>query len=179
MYFLLYFSLVTASVDRWVREMVKHVTTQRQQSAQNQRNDFMQSLLEANAKTSDAPIDADILAGHSFSFMTEGYETSSTTMTFCMYELARNPEVQERCRAEVDVAFAASGNELTEDGMQKLHLLEQAIYETLRMHSVVFSIQRVATRDVELPAQFGGCDERRVVLPKGTPIILPVYSLHK
>lgn len=157
--------------------MIEHVVSQR--TPETRRNDFLQALLDVRDKSGGNHFDADTLPGHALSFLTEGYETSATTMSYCLYELARQPAMQQRCRAEAVAAFG-DGAQITEDGMQRLPFLEQAVYETLRLHSVVFSIQRLCTRDVELPAQFEDVsDAKPVVIPKGTPIIMPVYSLHK
>ena len=38
-------------------------------------------------------------------FLIAGYETSSTGLGFLAYDLAMNPEVQERLRNEVDERF--------------------------------------------------------------------------
>lgn len=154
--------------------MVEHVVAQR--TGATPRNDFLQALLDGRDKNAGNHFDANSLPGHALSFLTEGYETSATTMSYCLYELARQPTVQERCRAEAVAAFGSGTPTITEDGMQRLPLLEQAVYESLRLHSAVFSIQRVCTRDIELPAQFEGA--KPVVITKGTPVILPVFSMH-
>lgn len=172
-------SLLPGSVDRWVRNMVEHVIAQRHRSAER-RNDFLQTLIETRDKSqSSADYDANTLPGHSLSFLTEGYETSSTTMAFCLYDLARNPAVQRRVQAEVDEAFRTQGDgRLTDDVLQRLSYLETVVYETLRVHSIVFAMSRVCTKDFELPPQFAD-GKAGVTIPKGTPVILPIYSLHK
>ena len=38
-------------------------------------------------------------------FLVAGYETSSTGLGFLAYDLAMNPEVQERLRNEIDERF--------------------------------------------------------------------------
>ena len=40
-------------------------------------------------------------------FMLAGYETTSTALGFTAYELALNPHVQEKLRAEIDEYFPA------------------------------------------------------------------------
>lgn len=52
------------------------------------------------------------------------------------------------------------------------------LLETLRMHSSVFSIARVCTKDFLLPPQYAD-EHKRVMIKAGTPVILPVYALHK
>lgn len=175
----IFVSLVSSTVDAWVRAMVTDVTAQRNTAAEHRRSDFLQALLDARAKsTSASEFDENTVPGHSLSFLTEGSETSNTTMSYCLYELARNADVRQRVCSEVEAAFGGNnGGHITDEGLQNLAYLETVIYETLRMHSVVFSINRVCTKDVELPAQFSRGSA--VTIKKGTPVILPVYSLHK
>ena len=45
------------------------------------------------------------MQAQSFILLAAGYETTSTALGFLAYELARNPEIQEKLRAEIDEEF--------------------------------------------------------------------------
>jgi cytochrome P450 family 6 len=56
-----------------------------------------------------------------------GFETSSTTLSFCLYELAVNPDIQTKLREEIDVTLAKMGGQITYDGVQSMKYLSQVI----------------------------------------------------
>lgn len=62
--------------------------------------------------------------GNCLMFLTEGSETSSITLTYTFYELARNPEVQQTLFEEV----TSSGDEMTSDSISNMKYLEQVIF---------------------------------------------------
>jgi cytochrome P450 family 6 len=56
-----------------------------------------------------------------------GFETSSTTLSFCLYELAVNPDIQTKLREEIDVTLEKMGGKITYDGVQSMKYLGQVI----------------------------------------------------
>ncbi|KAI9339891.1 cytochrome P450, partial [Obelidium mucronatum] len=75
-----------------------------------------------------------------------GTDTSSNTMCFLTYELARNPAIADKIHDEI-VEFVGSDGELTFENVGKLKLLEAAIHETSRLHAVVQMTQRAIHED--------------------------------
>lgn len=55
------------------------------------------------------------------------FETSSTTLTFALYELALSPDVQETLRDDIQTVLSRHGNELTYEAMLDMKYLQMVI----------------------------------------------------
>ena len=72
-----------------------------------------------------------------------GYDTTGTTLAWACYELAKNPEIQEKLRQEVeDILDGDPEKKLSYDDIQSMTYLDQVINETLRFHNPVGALQR-------------------------------------
>jgi cytochrome P450 family 6 len=69
----------------------------------------------------------EVIAAHVFVFFVAGFETSSTTMTFCLHELARNPDIQERVRNEIDTVLDRHGGNVTYESVFEMEYLEKFV----------------------------------------------------
>lgn len=70
--------------------------------------------------------ETDIIANAFFMFA-GGFETVSTAMTFCLYELALQKCIQDRVRDEMIVTKAKHGGELNNEFLTDLHYLEMVL----------------------------------------------------
>lgn len=43
----------------------------------------------------------DVLASNAFVFFAAGFETTASTMSYCLYELALNPDIQVELREQI------------------------------------------------------------------------------
>nr|CAD7464485.1 unnamed protein product [Timema tahoe] len=68
-----------------------------------------------------------LLAAQCFVFFLAGFETSSTTVSFCLYELATNPEIQERLREEVDTVLQKYKGTITYEAIQEMDYLSRVV----------------------------------------------------
>ncbi len=68
-------------------------------------------------------------------FMLAGYETTSTTLTYCTYVLATHPDEQQKLHDEINSHF---GNEesVDFDSVKDLEYLEMFLKEVLRMYPI-------------------------------------------
>jgi cytochrome P450 family 6 len=153
------------------------------------RNDFMQILIQlknqgfitGDKDSEDAKESAkankkftiDEIAAQTFVFFLGGFETSSSTMSFCLYELARNPEIQRKIHKELDEVFqSCSVDEITVEMLSELKYLESCINETLRKYPIVPFNIRQAVVDYKVP-------ESDMIIPKGAAIIVPTLGFHR
>lgn len=56
-----------------------------------------------------------------------GFETSSTTLSFCLYELAKNPEIQKKVHQEIDQIKEKHNGQLSYDAVNDMKYLEWCI----------------------------------------------------
>lgn len=64
-----------------------------------------------------------------------GYETTSTAISYALYEIARNPEVQQRLQEEVD-SFGKD-REPSFDDLASFPYAEAVFHEGMRLHPPV------------------------------------------
>lgn len=94
-------------------------------------------------------------------------------MSFCLYELAKNPDLQLKAQEEIDRVLKSSGiTEITYEMLSEMKYLDYCIDETLRKYPIVPLLMRLCTEDYKLP-------ESDLVIPKGTGIMIPVLGFHR
>ncbi|KAJ7422454.1 Cholesterol side-chain cleavage enzyme, mitochondrial [Willisornis vidua] len=81
--------------------------------------------------------------------MAGGVDTTSMTLQWAMFELARSPGVQEQLRAEVLAAKREAEGDRVKM-LKTIRLLKATIKETLRLHPVAVTLQRYTTQEVIL-----------------------------
>ena len=60
-------------------------------------------------------------------FLLTGYETSGSTVSFAMYELALHPEVQQRVRAEIVQVLSKHDGKQTYGGIKDMSYLDRVV----------------------------------------------------
>ena len=68
-------------------------------------------------------------------FLVAGYDTTSNALSYAAYELAVNPQVQERLYQEIEqVCGTDPSSHITYDQLSKLKYTDAVIKETLRLY---------------------------------------------
>lgn len=67
-----------------------------------------------------------IIASQAFVFFVAGFETSSSTISHALYELAQNQEIQDKLREEIKEIYEKNG-ELTYDVIKNMKYLDKVL----------------------------------------------------
>ncbi|XP_069671897.1 probable cytochrome P450 6a14 [Periplaneta americana] len=147
------------------------------------RNDFMQLLIQLLnnnnideeekqvTKGGDVAITMTEVAAQSVIFFVAGFETSATTLSFCLYELALNPDIQDRLREEIDTVLEKYDGNITYEGIQEMSYLDNVLSETLRKHPPAPFVFRECTKEYKIP-------DSEVVVDTGSKVLVPIMGLH-
>ncbi|XP_062562699.1 cytochrome P450 4C1-like isoform X1 [Armigeres subalbatus] len=105
-------------------------------------------------------------------FMFEGHDTTTSGISFTIYQLALNPHVQDKIYDEIVAILGKNPKsvELTYQSLQEFKYLEMAIKEALRLFPSVPFIGRNLVEALELDG---------ITLPVGQDILIPIYMIHR
>eukprot|EP00930_Biecheleria_cincta_P059218 TRINITY_DN44978_c0_g1_i1.p1 TRINITY_DN44978_c0_g1~~TRINITY_DN44978_c0_g1_i1.p1 ORF type:complete len:617 (-),score=92.27 TRINITY_DN44978_c0_g1_i1:36-1886(-) len=106
-----------------------------------------------------------------------GHDTTGHTMTWLLFELARNPSIQLSVQQEIDAFFINLGDrDPAYQDLCTLSLLDRCITETLRMWPAVAN---GTFRQLHFQEQVTGASNNQVALPKGTLVNIVNWSRHR
>jgi cytochrome P450 family 6 len=106
-----------------------------------------------------------------FVFFIGAFETSSSTMALCLYELSKNPSLQRKVQLEIDTVLS-SGKKIDFEMMTGLKYLECCIDETLRKYPPAPFLIRECGKNYQIP-------DSQLVIEKGTLTIISTFGLHR
>jgi cytochrome P450 family 6 len=72
-----------------------------------------------------------LIASQAFVFFLAGFETSSTTMSNALYELALNQKIQDKLRKEITETYIKHGENLTYENIKGMDYLDKIFKGTL------------------------------------------------
>ncbi|KAH8400941.1 hypothetical protein KR009_001905 [Drosophila setifemur] len=133
------------------------------------RNDFMNLLIEMKQR---GELTLEEMAAQAFIFFAAGFDTSASTLAYALYELAKQPELQEKLRLEINVALELHEGEFTYDSMQELRYMELVIAETLRKYPILPQLTRISKQF------YAAKGNRHFYIEPGQMVLIPVYGIH-
>lgn len=128
-------------IEKFMRETIRQNLEYREQNKIS-RKDFFQLLMQlrntgkvedddgdwsTKATNKTKSMSLDDMTAQAYLFFIAGYESSSTTMSFCMYELARNPEVQQKVYEDITNVLEKHDGQISYDSIGEMKYLDKCI----------------------------------------------------
>ncbi|KAF5270196.1 hypothetical protein FQR65_LT05676 [Abscondita terminalis] len=119
----------------------------------------------------EPPLTKNEIVGNTAVLFLAGYDSTSNTSTFFLYELALNKNLQGAVRSEIKTVLEKHDGNFTCTALDELVLLEKCIKETLRKYPVSIITTRMCKKDYHVP-------NSDLVISKGTHVYLPIRGVH-
>jgi cytochrome P450 len=130
------------------------------------------TLMIESEKAGEGALTNEELKSNLCVFFIAGHDTTANALTFAIYYLAVNPDIQEKARQEAIAAFGDEPTDIlpTAEETKDLQYINCIIKETLRIAPPATG---VLARGLTADAEIAG-----MVFPKGTRVMLNIYELH-
>ncbi|MEC7765084.1 MAG: cytochrome P450 [Pseudomonadota bacterium] len=125
-------------------------------------------LIGASDPETGRTMTAEELRDNLLTFLVAGHETTALTLSWALYLVAFDPEVQDRARAEAQAVLG--DRPAGAEDVEKLPYVRQILLETMRLYPPVAILSRTAMKPDML---------RDREVRKGDVMLLPFYALHR
>ncbi|KAG5880072.1 hypothetical protein JTB14_034703 [Gonioctena quinquepunctata] len=138
------------------------------------RLDTLQLLIDLKNETKNSPnpITDEQMAAHIFSFFIAGIDTSASLISMTLYELSKNPGIQETVRREIYETMKKYNGELTMDCLNDMKYLRQVLHETLRLYPSLHCVTRKCVKNYKI-------NGTNLVIEKGKCVTIPIIGIHR
>ncbi|XP_065366569.1 cytochrome P450 6a9-like [Calliphora vicina] len=176
----LHWKMIPDDISEFFMGLVRD-TIQYREENQVKRNDFLDMLMELKdnqvIKTENGEESTKLTLGEMAAqmvlFFTAGFETSSTTLGFSLYELARHENMQQQLRQEINEVWLKYEKNFNYDSLKEMIYLNQVIQETLRLYTVLPVLNRCCLEDFPVPGH------PKYIIKKGMNVLIPAIAVHR
>ncbi|KII91538.1 hypothetical protein PLICRDRAFT_156698 [Plicaturopsis crispa FD-325 SS-3] len=143
--------------------------------------DLFSLLLRANSATEGKKLsDEDVLAQIP-TFFVAGHETTSSAVTWSLFQLTQSPDVQAKLRAELR-AVDTDAPDMEE--LSALPYLDKVVREVMRVHAPVANTGRTAVRDDVIPLAKpvvgrDGVERHEIHIRKDDAVVIPILAINR
>ncbi|XP_055692336.1 cytochrome P450 6g1-like [Lutzomyia longipalpis] len=160
--------------DEFLRTAILDVMQEREKSGEK-RHDLIDALITMK-NTQKEIFHMDALIAQAAVFLAAGYETSSSVLSFALYELARHQDLQEKLRNEL-LEHREHG-EMSYESFNNLQYLHMVFQETLRLYPSIPFLERTC-QPADGKASYSLEPYHKFSIPRGMPIYIPAIAVQR
>lgn len=135
----------------------------KREAEQDPGEDLLGQLLTSRDETTGEPLTRTKIRDEATGYLFAAQDTTGLTLSWLWYRLAAHPEAREKLEAEVDEVL---GDRMpTAADADRLQWTRACVSETLRMHPVVWALDRTAMADDEVQGYRIPAGSRVMVIP--------------
>lgn len=138
------------------------------QASGHDTGDMLSMLLRTIDEETGEPLTGHQICSEILTLAVAGTETTASVLSWALYELARNPDIEARVMAELDEVLGE--RPVAFDDVTRLPYLDRVITETLRLHHPGWLVTRRTTEETRLGEW---------TLPAGTELAYCQHALHR
>uniref|UniRef100_A0A2M4APP5 Putative cytochrome p450 6g1 n=1 Tax=Anopheles triannulatus TaxID=58253 RepID=A0A2M4APP5_9DIPT len=176
--------LFPRDTELFLKTIIEQEIARREKSGES-RGDFIDSLIALKNNNASLgvdekiPLKGDVLVAQAATFYMASFETTSSVLSFALYELTRNPDIQTKLRDEVRALVQKYGEDIPYEALNnEMPYLGTVISETARLYPVLPFLERQCS----LPDGATGFKlepHHDFVIPNKMPILIPIYAIHR
>ncbi len=141
---------------------------ERRRKEGKQYDDLLSMLMDARDEDTGEGMSNRQLRDEVMTIFIAGHETTANALTWALYVLAQNPEIEKKLQAEIDTVM--QGRPVSFEDLRNLTYTRMVIDETMRMYPPAWIIGRKNVEDDEI----GGYH-----IPAGTNCLIPTICIHR
>ncbi|XP_076663919.1 cytochrome P450 9e2-like isoform X7 [Andrena cerasifolii] len=139
------------------------------------RPDMIQLMMETRDNDGRG-ISIEEMTNQAFVFFFAGVQTTSTFLCFAAHEIAMNPEVKAKLRAEIEELGRKTNGNPTYEDIRDMQYMDAVLHESLRLYSLAF-MDRICVKEFQLPPATP--DSKPVTIKPGRVVWFLPFSLQR
>ena len=105
-----------------------------------------------------------------------GSESSAVSISYVLYELARNSQCQEKAYDEVATVLSRHDGRVTYEAITKMDYLEGVLLEASRQHPPNLFLVKLCTKRYTLPRTTKQTEP--IAIEPGTAVLISTFGIH-